>query len=116
MRKPGQFRDKTALETLMEGEREAMEGLGGAALAMSQVAGTIDARFAAIEARLTALEEGLRIARLHPYGQAWSPDTAPVHQVSEELRQKLARDANEPQARHEPDAGVRGVERDDPAV
>ena len=56
MRKPGQFRDKTALETLMEGEREAMDGLGGAALAMHQVAGTIDARFAAIEARLTALE------------------------------------------------------------
>ena len=57
MRKPGQFRDKTALETLMEGEREAMDGLGGAALAMHQVAGTIDARFAAIEARLKALEE-----------------------------------------------------------
>ena len=83
MRRPGQFRDKTALETLMEGEREAMEGLGGAALAMSQVAGVIDARFEAIEKRLTALE--------HP----WSPDTAPVHHVSEELRQKIMREQNE---------------------
>ena len=64
MRKPGQFRDKTALEVLTEGENEAMEGSGGAALAMSRVAGTIDARFEAIEKRLTALE--------HP----WSPDTA----------------------------------------
>ena len=57
MRKPGQFRDKTALEVLAEGEQEAMEGLGGAALAMGRVAGTIDARFEAIEARLKALEE-----------------------------------------------------------
>jgi hypothetical protein len=57
MRKPGQFRDITALEALRDGEREAMEGLGGAALAMHQVAGTIDARFASIEARLKALEE-----------------------------------------------------------
>ena len=57
MLKPGQFRDKTALEVLAEGEREAMEGLGGAALAMGRVAGTIDAKFAAIEARIRALEE-----------------------------------------------------------
>ena len=57
MRKPGQFRDITALEVLRDGEQEAMEGLGGAALAMSQVAGTIDAKFAAIEARLKALED-----------------------------------------------------------
>lgn len=88
MRKPGQFRDKTALEVLTEGENEAMEGLGGAALAMSRVAGTIDARFEAIEKRLTALEEGLREAR-------WNPDTAPIHQVSEELRQKIMREQNE---------------------
>ena len=57
MRKPGQFRDLTAMEVLRDGEAEAMEGLGGAALAMAQVAGTIDARFEAIEARLKALEE-----------------------------------------------------------
>ena len=82
MRKPGQFRDITALEVLRDGQTEAMENLGGAALAMAQVAGTIDARFAAIEARLKALEE------------RWSPDTAPVHHVSEELREKLAREAN----------------------
>jgi hypothetical protein len=57
MRKPGQFRDITALEVLKDGQTEAMENLGGAALAMAQVAGTIDARFAAIEARLKTLEE-----------------------------------------------------------
>ena len=102
MRQPGQFRDKTALETLIEGEREAMEGLGGAALAMSQVAGTIDARFAAIEARLTALEKRTVTVELRTGGgggTGWNPDTAPVHQVSEELRQKLAREANEAEAK-----------------
>ena len=46
MRRAGQFRDKTAMEVLTEGEREAMEGLGGAALAMAKVAGDIDAKFA----------------------------------------------------------------------
>jgi hypothetical protein len=75
----------------LEGEREAMEGLGGAALAMHQVAGTIDARFAAIEARLTALENRTIEGTVGGGGE-WNPDTAPVHHVSEELREKLARD------------------------
>jgi hypothetical protein len=98
------FRDISALEVLRDGQSEAMGKLLEAAVHMDGFAKGADMRFAAIEARLTALE------------QRWNPDTAPVHQVSEELRQKLAREANEPQARHEPDAGVRGVERDDPAV
>jgi D-arabinose 1-dehydrogenase-like Zn-dependent alcohol dehydrogenase len=68
MRKPGQFRDMTALEVLRDGEREAMEGLGGAALAMAQVAGSIDARFAAIEARLKALEDVARLGVAMPSG------------------------------------------------
>jgi hypothetical protein len=111
MRKPGQFRDKTALETLMEGESEAMEGLGGAALAMAQVAGTIDARFAAIEARLSALEARKVTVELVTRdaggggGGKWSPDTAPVHHVSEELRQKLAREAEEANERREASLG-----------
>ena len=63
MRKPGQFRDITALEVLRDGQAEAMENLGGAALAMSQVSRMIDARFAAIEARLKAIEDALGVAR-----------------------------------------------------
>lgn len=51
------------------------------AVHMDGLAKGADARLAAIEARLTALE------------QRWNPDTAPVHHVSEELRQKLARGA-----------------------
>jgi hypothetical protein len=57
MRKPGQFRDITALETLMGGESEALDKLGAAASSIAGVAEMIDARFAAIEARLKALEE-----------------------------------------------------------
>jgi hypothetical protein len=77
-RKPGQFRDFSALETLKTGEHEAMERMLEAAIFMEGFARGADARFASIEKRLKALEE------------RWNPDTAPVHQVSEELRQKLA--------------------------
>ena len=80
MLKPGQFRDMTALETLQAGEREAHEQLLQSARGFERIATMIDQRFAVIEARLTVLE-----AR-------WNPDTAPVHHVSEELREKLARD------------------------
>jgi hypothetical protein len=77
------FRDISALEVLRDGQSEAMGKLLEAAVHMEGFATGADMRFAAIEARLTALE-----AR-------WNPDTAPVHHVSEELRQKLAREANE---------------------
>jgi hypothetical protein len=84
MRKPGQFRDKTAMEVLVEGEREAMEGLGGAALAMGRVAGTIDARFAAIEARLKALEEAHEaLSGRTGFGRVVSP--TPRHPDIEQL-------------------------------
>jgi hypothetical protein len=53
------FHDRTALETLMSGERQAMEELGAAALSMAGVADLIDERFAVIEARLTAIEAKL---------------------------------------------------------
>ena len=118
MRRAGQFRDKTAMEVLAEGEREAMEGLGGAALAMAKVAGDIDAKFAWIYARFAAIETQLRDLRayavaiedrlkalegqlLRPtpanhgdFGPTWDTDRLPGH-VSEELRQKLAREAYE---------------------
>jgi hypothetical protein len=57
MRKPGQFRDVTALEVLRGGEMEAMEKLAAAAGLLDGFAQGIDARLAAIEARLKALEE-----------------------------------------------------------
>jgi hypothetical protein len=57
MRKPGQFRDITALEVLTTGESEAHEQLLQSALGFERIAKTIDERFAAIEARLKALEE-----------------------------------------------------------
>jgi hypothetical protein len=57
MKKPGQFRDITALEVLTTGESEAHEQLLQSALGFERIAKTIDERFAAIEARLKALEE-----------------------------------------------------------
>jgi hypothetical protein len=51
------FRDLSALEVLRSGENEAHEQLLQSAHAISRVAGTIDARFAAIETRLKALED-----------------------------------------------------------
>jgi uncharacterized Zn finger protein (UPF0148 family) len=57
MRKPGQFRDLTAMEVLRSGENEAMEKLLESAVFMDGFARGADARFAAIEARLKALEE-----------------------------------------------------------
>jgi hypothetical protein len=51
------FRDITALEVLRSGESEAHEKLLQSALGFERIATTIDARFAAIEARLKALEE-----------------------------------------------------------
>ena len=51
------FRDITALEVLRSGESEAHEQLLQSALGFEHIAKTIDARFAAIEARLKALEE-----------------------------------------------------------
>ena len=87
------FRDITALEVLRSGESEAHEQLLQSALGFERIAKTIDARFAAIEARLKALEE------------RWSPDTAPVHHVSEELREKLAREAEETNERREASVG-----------
>lgn len=74
------FRDLTAQQLLTSGEKEAMERLLQSVVFMEGFARGADMRFAAIEARLKALEE------------RWNADTAPVHQVSEELRQKLARD------------------------
>jgi hypothetical protein len=56
-RKPGQFRDITALEVLRSGENEAMGKLLESAVFMDGFARGADARFAAIEARLKALEE-----------------------------------------------------------
>jgi hypothetical protein len=56
-RKPGQFRDFTALQSLAAGETEAMQGMLEAAVHMDGFAKGADARFAAIEARLKALEE-----------------------------------------------------------
>ena len=50
------FHDRTALETLMGGEREAMERLAHDTAAFGRIALLIDDRFAAIEARLKALE------------------------------------------------------------
>jgi hypothetical protein len=91
MRKPGQFRDITALEVLRDGEREAMEGLGGAALAMAQVAGTIDARFAAIEARLKALEE--RDAAV-PGGAGFGRVVSPTPRQADEQQLPQDRDAS----------------------
>jgi hypothetical protein len=76
----GKFRDFSAIESLAAGETEAMQRMLEAAIFMEGFARGADMRFAAIEARLKALEE------------RWNPDTAPVHQVSEELRQKLARE------------------------
>jgi hypothetical protein len=76
----GKFRDFSAIESLAAGDTEAMQRMLEAAIFMEGFARGADMRFAAIEARLKALEE------------RWSPDTAPVHQVSEELRQKLARE------------------------
>ena len=90
----GKFRDITALDSLMGGQSEAMGKLLEAAVHMDGFAKGADMRFAAIEARLTALE-----AR-------WNPDTAPVHQISEELRQKIMREQNEAASRR---AGVSGV-------
>ena len=75
------FHDRTAIETLMGGEMEAMSKLMESAVFMDGFARGADMRFAAIEARLKALEE-----------------------------------RNEPKARNEPDEGIRGLERDDPAV
>ena len=66
----GKFRDITALDSLMGGQSDAMGKLLEAAVHMDGFAKGADMRFAAIEARLTALEEGLR-APMH-YGQAWS--------------------------------------------
>jgi hypothetical protein len=57
MRKPGQFRDFTAIETLAAGETGAMQRMLEAAVYMEGFARGADARFAAIEARLKALEE-----------------------------------------------------------
>jgi hypothetical protein len=57
MPKPGQFRDLTALEVLAAGESEAMGKLLEAAVHMEGFAKGSDMRFAAIEARLKALEE-----------------------------------------------------------
>ena len=71
------FRDISALEVLRDGQSEAMGKLLEAAVHMDGFAKGADMRFAAIEARLTALE------------QRWNPDTAPIHQISEEQRQKI---------------------------
>jgi hypothetical protein len=57
MRKPGQFRDITALEVLRTGESDAHERLLESAVFMEGFARGADARFAAIEKRLKALEE-----------------------------------------------------------
>jgi hypothetical protein len=57
MRKPGQFRDFTAIETLAAGETEAMQRMLEAAVFMEGFARGADARFAAIERRLKALED-----------------------------------------------------------
>ena len=57
MRKPGQFRDITAMEVLRDGQSDAMGQLLEAAVHMDGFAKGADARFAAIEARLKALEE-----------------------------------------------------------
>jgi hypothetical protein len=91
------FRDISALEVLRSGESEAMERLLEAAVFMEGFARGADMRFAAIEARLTALEKRTVSVEVRTGGGggSWNPDTAPVHHVSEELRQKLARDANE---------------------
>jgi hypothetical protein len=51
------FRDISALEVLRSGESEAMERLLEAAVFMEGFARGADMRFAAIEARLTALEK-----------------------------------------------------------
>jgi hypothetical protein len=57
MLKPGQFRDLTALEVLRSGESEAHARLLESAVFMEGFARGADGRFAAIEARLKALEE-----------------------------------------------------------
>jgi hypothetical protein len=57
MRKPGQFRDFTALEVLRSGENEAHEQLLQSAVFMEGFARGADMRFEAIEKRLRALEE-----------------------------------------------------------
>jgi hypothetical protein len=51
------FHDRTAIETLMGGEMEAMRKLLESAVFMDGFARGADMRFAAIEARLKALEE-----------------------------------------------------------
>jgi hypothetical protein len=48
---------KNAFETLMRGEADAMEQMLQSAAVMDRIAKTLDARFAAIEGRLKALEE-----------------------------------------------------------
>jgi hypothetical protein len=53
----GKFRDFTALQSLAAGETEAMQRMLEAAVHMDGFAKGADARFAAIEARLKALEE-----------------------------------------------------------
>jgi hypothetical protein len=57
MGKPGQFRDETALQSLLSGESEAHEQLLRSAVFMEGFARGADMRFEAIEARLKALEE-----------------------------------------------------------
>jgi ATP-dependent 26S proteasome regulatory subunit len=55
----GKFRDFSALESLAAGETEAMRRMLEAAVHMDGFAHGAEARFAAIEARLKALEEKL---------------------------------------------------------
>jgi hypothetical protein len=73
--------NRADLEWANAGESEAHARLLESAVFMEGFARGADMRFAAIEARLKALEE-----------------------------------RDEPQARNEPDEGIRGLERDDPAV
>jgi hypothetical protein len=56
----GKFRDISALDSLMGGQSEAMGKLLEAAVHMDGFAKGADARFAAIEARLKALEQRWR--------------------------------------------------------
>jgi len=68
MSKPGQFRVITAIETLAAGEADAMHKMLEAAIFMEGFARGADARFAAIEARLKALEDAARPGVAMPSG------------------------------------------------
>jgi hypothetical protein len=90
MLKPGQFRAETALHSLLSGEEDAMHKLLQSAVFMEGFARGADGRFAAIEARLKALEDRNEAV---PGGAGFGRVVSPTPRQADEQQLPQDRDA-----------------------